>query len=147
MGTVHRRVIHVAPLLTLLVCGCAPQHEETDIEGEIRAVNDRFMAAFADGNGKAVAMLYTQDAQILPPGTDPIHGRPDIGDFWQEAIDSGVASVDLSITEVTGTEEWAYEVSRYLLRDAEGDSMAAGKYMVIWKRTAAGWRLHRDVWN
>jgi ketosteroid isomerase-like protein len=31
--------------------------------------------------------------------------------------------------------------------DADGNVVGEGRYIVIWKRTDAGWKLHRDIWN
>ncbi len=29
----------------------------------------------------------------------------------------------------------------------DGAQADAGKYLVLWKKTDAGWRMHRDIWN
>ncbi|UCG87871.1 MAG: SgcJ/EcaC family oxidoreductase [Gemmatimonadota bacterium] len=136
-------------LLTgLFLIACTSQQPVTeDFTGAISAANDRFMETFASGDGAALAELYTEDGRLLPPGNEPVSGQEAIGEFWQAVIDGGVAQVRLMIDEVNGAGDWVYELSRYAMYDATGATVGEGKYIVIWRRTAEGWRLHRDIWN
>jgi uncharacterized protein (TIGR02246 family) len=117
------------------------------VTADIAAANDAFMAAFAEGDGAGVAALYTEDAKLLPPGSDPVDGRPAIAEFWQALIDSGVAEARLMIDEVENLGDTAYEISHYAMYDGDGTLLGEGRYIVIWKSTDAGWKLHRDLWN
>ncbi|UCC75227.1 MAG: SgcJ/EcaC family oxidoreductase [Gemmatimonadota bacterium] len=131
-----------------IVAACATgQPPPQDVTADIAAANDAFMAAFAAGDGAGLADLYTEDARLLPPGSDPVDGRPAIATFWQSVIDSGVAEARLMIDEVENFGDAAYEVSHYAMYDADGNVLGEGKYIVIWKRTDTGWKLHRDIWN
>jgi uncharacterized protein (TIGR02246 family) len=117
------------------------------VTADIAAANDAFMTAFAGGDGAAVAALYTEEARLLPPGSDPIDGRAAIAEFWQGVMDSGVAEARLMIDEVENFGDTACEISHYAMYDADGGVIGEGRYIVIWKRTDAGWKLHRDIWN
>jgi hypothetical protein len=33
------------------------------------------------------------------------------------------------------------------MKDGSGKVLDRGKYVVIWKRDGAAWRIHRDIWN
>jgi hypothetical protein len=37
------------------------------------------------------------------------------------------------------------EIGVYLRRRADGSLFDRGKYMVIWKRVAGDWKIHRDM--
>jgi uncharacterized protein (TIGR02246 family) len=109
--------------------------------------NQRFMKAFGKGDAAAMSHFYTSDGQVLPPQGEPVSGRPGIEAFWQAVIKMGIAGVSLDTVEVFDHGETAYEVGRYSLAAANGQSVDHGKYVVIWRREAGDWKLHRDIWN
>ena len=41
----------------------------------------------------------------------------------------------------------AAEVGRYVLAMADGTEVDRGKYIVLWRHTEDGWKLHRDIFN
>lgn len=117
------------------------------IRDAIVAANQQFMSALGQGDAAGVAQLYTEDGQVLPPGSEPITGRPGIQAFWQGALDMGIKAAKLETVEVLHHGDTAYEVGRYTLEAEGGQIVDHGKYVVIWQRQAAGWKLHRDIWN
>ena len=97
-------------------------------------VDQQWMSAFGRGHVAGVAQLYTEDGQVLPPGSEPITGRPGIQAFWQGAIDSGVKAAKLETVEVAHHGDAFYKVGRYALEAAGGQLLDRGKYVVIWQR-------------
>src|SRR5436190_19546872 len=85
----------------------------------IQAANERFMQAFRHGDAVGLASLYTQDAQLLPPGSEAAHGWEAIRAFWQGAMDSGITAAQLEIVEVEDHGDSAIEVSQYTLLGAQ----------------------------
>ena len=140
---------HIAVLAGCLLGGCAvPEaRQPQDVTEQIEAAGGEFMAAFAAGDAEALAALYTEDGMLLPPNSDFVSGTAAIQGFWQSVMDAGVAEAKLTVEEALGFDETAYEVGRYTLHDSAGNAIDEGKYIIIWKRTEAGWRLHRDIWN
>jgi uncharacterized protein (TIGR02246 family) len=118
-----------------------------DQSAEIRAAAGQWSAAFSAHDAQAVAALYTDDARLLPPNIDFVVGRSTIQTFWQGVMDAGVAAAELMVEEARGNDSLTVEVGRYRLTGAAGAALDEGKYLVWWKRTSAGWRLHRDIWN
>ncbi len=147
MKTSNFAVMLVTLVAAGIVAACATSQPPPDVTADIATANDAFMAAFAGGDGAGLAELYTEDARLLPPGGDPVDGQAAIGEFWQSVIDSGVAEAKLMIDEVENFGDTACEVSHYAMYDADGNVVGEGRYIVIWKRTDAGWKLHRDIWN
>ena len=139
----------VALLVGVTVSACqSPQTDaSTDVSAEIGLANDQTRAAFAAHDAAALANRYTPDAQLLPPNNAFVTGQEAIQAYWQGVIDDGVVGVSLTVEEAIGTDDMAIEVGRYELSDADGSPIDEGKYIVWWQRTAAGWRLHRDIWN
>ncbi len=119
----------------------------TEIRKGIEAANNAFIAAFARGDAAAMAALYTEDEEVLPPNSNLALGRPAIQDFWQGVLNMGLKAAELKTAEVEGGDDLAYEVGTYRLI-APGNQVADhGKYVVVWKRQGGVWRLHRDIWN
>jgi uncharacterized protein (TIGR02246 family) len=119
----------------------------TAVHKAIAAANERFMAAFDSHDAAGVAALYTEDGRLLPPNADVMAGKEAIQTFWQGAMDAGLASAQLEIVEVEDHGDTAIEVSQYTLGGADGQPLDQGKYIVIWKREAGDWKLHRDIFN
>lgn len=121
-----------------------------DLSEAIDARSVEFEAAFNSGDGAAVAALYAPDAAILPPGGARVDGREGIAAFWSGAIESGLADLDLTSTEVIAAGDSVVEVGTLTL-SAPGEGGArttvAGKYIVHWTEIDGVWHLHRDIWN
>ncbi len=119
----------------------------TTIHDAIVLANKRFMAAFDHGDAAAVSRCYAADGQVLPPQGEPVSGPPAIEGFWRAVMGMGIKSVKLETVEVAGDTGLAYEVGRYTLAAANGQTIDRGKYIVIWRVEAGEWKLHRDIWN
>ena len=117
----------------------------------IEAANAQFSDAFARGDAKALAAMYTSDAIAFPPDGDMVHGNEAIGEFWKATRDSGVQTAALTTIDVGRSGDVAYEVGKVSLTiQPAGKELttAVAKYVVVWKRQADGsWKLHRDIWN
>jgi uncharacterized protein (TIGR02246 family) len=118
----------------------------SDVRSQIEAGNREFMAAFAKRDAAAVAALYTDGGQLLPPNSEVVRGHEAILEFWQGAMTRGLTGATLETVDVDASGETAVEVGRYRLTagDAEADH---GKYIVVWKNVDGRWKLHRDIWN
>ena len=117
------------------------------VREEIAAANEKFMATYKRGDAAGVAALYTENGQVLPPDGDFVTGREALRKYWQAALDQGIKESRLEIIEVEGHGDTAIEVSRYTLIGEGGRVLGKGKYIVIWKRQAGLWKLHRDIFN
>jgi ketosteroid isomerase-like protein len=117
------------------------------IEGQLRRYNDAFEAAFQRQDSAGLGQLYTEDAALLPPGAPEQVGKKAIVQFWQGAMQMGVAGAKLTTLEAEAHGDTAIEMGRFTLINASGDPLDEGKYIVIWKRLGSHWALHRDIWN
>ena len=120
------------------------------VPAETAATNHRFEQAFNRGDAAAVAALYTENAILLPPDADMMTGRQAAQTFWQETYGSGARNLSLKTVSVESYGDAAREIGRFSL-DVPGQggqtTRVEGKYVVIWKKTADGWRLDTDIWN
>ena len=133
----------------ILVLACivaATPARSDEVRDAVEAGNRAFITAFLRGDAKAVAGLYTADAQVIAPGSPVAKGRPAIAAFWQKSIDSGIKDVSLETAEVESAGNLAYETGTVGLVAKDG-TVSNARYLVIWKRTDGKWLLHRDTWN
>ena len=121
--------------------------DTTDIHAAIRAAYDAFESTFARADAAGMAALYTSDGMLLPTGTGMISGSEAIQDFWQGAMDMGVATAKIDIAEVSEHADVVVDVGHYVLGAVNGDVLDNGKYIVIWRNENGRWKLHRDIWN
>ena len=111
---------------------------DSALKGQIEKWEKRFNA----GDAAGIAALYTEDAQLLPPGSGVIEGRSAIEDFWQTAIDSVPGHNSLETLEAHKHGDVVVEIGTY--SEEGGDN---GKYMVVWVKQGDSWLIHRDIWN
>ncbi|NRG16295.1 DUF4440 domain-containing protein [Rhizobiales bacterium] len=112
---------------------------------EIAKLSTEFTTALNSKNAGGVAALYTSDCAVMAPGAPRVDGRSGVQEVWQAAIDAGLANVALNTVEVQDFGDTATEVGT--LSGSLGDTELQGKYVVIWRKTDEGWKLHRDIWN
>ena len=132
---------------SMALLGASPVLAADDLRSEIEAANRVLEAAVSRSDGTGMAALYTDSAQLLPAQSDFVTGTEAIGQFWQAAFDSGLKGISLVTLEVESQGDTAYEVGKLELRDADGKVVDRTKYVVIWKKEGASWKLHRDIWT
>jgi uncharacterized protein (TIGR02246 family) len=114
----------------------------------IEALNARFAAAFNNGDYKAVAAFYADDANVLPPGSEIVKGRGNIQSFWTKTGE-GLGDVKLTTIEVTPLGNLAArEIGTFTAKTkASPPQTVEGKYVVIWQKVGDDWRIATDIWN
>ena len=142
----------VAVISSAAYAGSKGKDEDVrEARAAIEAANTKFSEAFARGDAKALAAMYTPDAIAFPPDSEMIRGNEAIGNFWKTTRDSGVQSATLTTVDVGRSGDVAYEVGKVSLTIqpvGKEPTTAAAKYVVVWKRQSDGsWKLHRDIWN
>ena len=116
---------------------------------EITQLSKQFGEIFTAGDMSALAALYTEDGQVLPPGGPTAQGHQAIRQFWQGVRDAGIEAAELQTLEVGGGGELAYEIGRGTLtvRGGGGTSSVVVRYVVVWRRQGDGWKMAVDTWN
>lgn len=112
---------------------------------QIRTASGDWVCAFNAKDGAGIAAVYTADAVLLPPDAAPIEGLEAISGFWGDFAGS-VDSARLEIQEMFVDGDLANVIGTFKLEVA-GEQPLTGKYVEMWTRGEAGWRMHRDIWN
>ncbi len=129
----------------LTACGGPPSATDAGSRLAIQSAVSRYVSASNRGDAEALTALYADDAVLLPPDHEPIHGREAIGEFWSQGTDSGLEVTTLRL-DVEG--DLGYLVGSYHLPATSGEPEDFGKYVMCLKRQPDGsWKLTADIWN
>ena len=137
----------VSLMAAMCMGAAAASAQDAAVRSAIEAGNKKFSAAVTTGDAAALAALYTTDAQAFPPNADVVKGRAAIQAMWKGVLDSGVTGAELATTEVEAQGPFASEVGTYVIKLKDDTVADRGKYVVVWKKVAGQWLLHRDIWN
>lgn len=116
-----------------------------EVRASIEATNRQMMDAISKGDTAAIVDLYSSNAEILPPYHEIVSGREAIRKFWDSTISSGLKRLKLMTLEVESRKDMAFEVGEYVVPGDHGETLARGKYLVVWLREDGHWKLHRDT--
>src|SRR3954464_8856141 len=127
--SLHRtgRGMIIGTALTMNLFGLGAAGRSGPREG-IEAANWQFTAAVRRSDAGAVAAMYTERGQLLPPNEKIVEGRAAIEGDWKASMSSGVKAIELKTTEVEGLGESAAEVGSYTVYGKDGAAIDRGKY-------------------
>ena len=119
---------------------------------DIGKVNRMFEDAVRAQDAGRLASLYTGNAMAFPPDAPIVRGQDAIRELWASVIkDMGLKEITLKTVDLEVQDDNACEVGHATLTlDPPSGGQRATvslKYIVVWKRQAGQWRLHRDIWN
>jgi uncharacterized protein (TIGR02246 family) len=100
----------------------------------------------AHADASAVAQVFTSDAKLIVSGVDgETSGRNAIEAFWQGALNGGVRELRLTTVDLDGEGPLRVETGTYQALGAGGSELGRGRYVLIWKKEAGTWKIHRDI--
>lgn len=130
-------------LLLLAASGC----ERAASPGEFpQAAADGWLGSFNGGDVDGLVLMYSADAQILPPDEPIISGAEPIREFWKSY---GPGQVRIGVSEVDSQklgDFWLREGSYKAQFPDEGEPRV-GKFIELWKQEGGNWLLYRQMWN
>jgi len=135
------------------VAPAAASHPQgSDLRTQMETVNATFVAAYNTQNGAAFKAMYTPDAMLFAPSTQPLVGAEAIGAFWADRIKGGNRkNHTFEIVSVWADGRYAYQVARYTL-DVVNDKgeifKSAGSTVRIFEKQADGkWLTKVHIFN
>jgi uncharacterized protein (TIGR02246 family) len=137
----RRLALVVIFLSAMLVPGLAQK-------AEIEAVNAKWTEYFNKGDFAGVASLYTEDATAFPPGAAMVKGRAAIGEMWksmaEKVSDPKVTTLDVKPLGPSAV----LEIGTVSLKTrGPTPQEITGKFVVVWEKVGADWKLAADIWN
>ena len=138
------RVLIAASVIVTLLAPFARTQGKTDPALDKLVVE--FEAAFKAKDAAKVASFYAEDAVMMPPNEPSVKGRKAIEAHYANEFKQGFTNLDLNPTEsaVSGQQAFEAGTSSIVLPDGRTDK---GKYLVVYKRVGADWKLAYDIFN
>jgi len=138
-------------ILSLLFSCNTPQAANNLDEARkaIAASNEIYFQSFAKNDPVLFIDRYAKDCRILAPNSAPLEGREGATAFFRLAYDSiGLRNGKFITTEVFGDgNDFVTEEGIWQSFDAGGKLFDNGKFLVLWKKTADGWKMFRDSFS
>ena len=126
-----------------------PKAELEDAKKAIAESNELYFQAFAKNDASIFISRYAEDCWIMPPNSPALCGPDASGNFFQAGYNQlGIRNGKLITIDVCGiSEDMVAEIGFYKLYDAGNTEFDDGKFIVLWKKTAKGWKMWRESFN
>lgn len=137
-------------LATLLVAGPIHGQAARSDKEAIQEAARQFSAAYMRGDAEAMTALYTPDAVIFPERSHAISGHDALQRYWTARPGQKITRHLLIPTDVTVDGKHAYDHGVFEIageRNGKAWGPFRGKYLVVWRREAGGWKMQLDMWN
>lgn len=147
------------PALSVLGCGSSSAGSSAEeaatgfdlaaVRAEIEARNQQFTAAHVVGSLDSAAMvnIFTSDARILPPNSDPVVGRPAIEALTSLYMTMGITDFREETVQIYGNHEMLVDEGTYIFTYGPGRTTEKGKYVNIWRKEGGEWKIYSNMWN
>jgi len=118
---------------------------------ELGQMNRDFAKALTAKDAVAAAIVYDENASILPPNEPIVTGRANIQAYWQGAIDAGIIDATVKTIDAKSNGNLGYEIGTFTMRfhGAQNDTIVeVGKYTEILERNEEGkWISTYGMWS
>lgn len=130
-------------LIALLATGC---ERASAPESFPQAAADGWVAAFNSGDIDGLSLMYSPDAEILPPDSPTVTGHDAIVEYWK-SYNPGAVRIEISDAETFRAGEYWLREGAYSAMHPEEGEPRVGKFMELWIRVDKVWLLHRHIWS
>lgn len=156
MTRAHRaRALLFIPVTTVtFACAHGPAVRASDagqVRAAIEATNAQFAAALMKGDAAALAGLFAEDGEVIPPAAKGfVRGRAALQDYYAGRLEAA-RFLEVTITtlavEVSGDLAWETGTNRLVVQAGDAaPTVRTGRYLVAWKRGPDGrWRYRVDA--
>jgi len=151
-----------AALVTLVACQKPETPEQTDariaaesdsLRPHLEAVAASFARHLAAGQVDSMALLYAEDASLMPPNMPLVTGRDNVRATFQAMLSGGQFTPTLRVENVTANGPMAVERGRFVLAFTPTPGTPApagvdsGNYLIHWHRSGGTWSIVEEMWN
>ena len=127
------------------------QAETAAAEQAIRGHIARWLQLIEAKDAATIAQLYADDGVVMPPNQPLVAGREPIVQFWQAmtAIPEMTLTFQPERIEFSRAGDVALDRGTYRFTGKPGGQAVdeTGKYLVIWKKVDADWKVAADMFS
>jgi len=138
---------HVAPWVALIalvgLAGCDMAKAPAPFP---QAAADGWIGAFNSGDVDGLAMMYSEDAEVLPPDQPIVAGHEAIATFWK-TYNPGQVRLEVSAVDSVRLGDYWYREGSYSALFPEEGEPRVGKFIELWKQVDSAWLLYRHMWS
>ncbi len=116
-------------------------------EGGFEKLAEVWQAAYNEGDVDAVVAMYMEDGMRMPPDVPAVIGREAIKAQIVQGMESGMAKLKIEPAEMMVMGEMAMGHGTFEGMDAEGNTIAKGKWANVAKMVDGKWQIHYDIFN
>ncbi len=113
----------------------------------IREKNNQFTNAHVTGDHLIIDTMFTEDARSFPPNAGAAIGRADIAQLTADFIKFRVQEFREETTALYGNADYLVDEGNYFMRYGKDSTSENGKYINVWKKTGADWKIYSNIWN
>ena len=117
------------------------------VSTEIRAKNATFSERYGSGDYAGVAANYSSTAALYPPNSEAVAGRDASETSGPRPQNWGSPKSISNSKRPKGGGDLVAERGTFALKDAVGNLIDRGSYLVVWKQEDGDWKMHWDIWN
>ncbi len=150
-----RRIHLVLTTAALTLVGCAQQPPAATVDTQaiadsLRALDRSWSDAAGRHDAQAFASFYASDARLMPPNSEAAVGSDAIVAAATQLLSDTTATVSFAPAEihVSTSGDMAWEYGTWAMKNAAGENLDNGDFVVVWKPTATGdWKVAADIFN
>ena len=154
----NRPLKQLTHFIVLCICffpiSCTrPADSSTDNEIKlITEISEARAKAFNEGNAAAIAVHFTEDAQLMAPGKPATTGKVAVQAYYQSIFDAYRTQLESHYEEVEVSGNLAYGrgFAKVTLVPKKGGAplVSTAKYLNILEKQPDGlWKTTHDIWN
>jgi len=116
-------------------------------ESQIREASKAWDEAFNAEDHSALMELYADEAVSMPPGIPALEGKEVIGQDFEYIFETYNWKHETTIVDLLISGNVAVERGAYTMSSEEGETLEAGKHIVVRQKHGNAWLVVREIWN
>jgi uncharacterized protein (TIGR02246 family) len=155
---------YVILLFSLIACNEPANNEDTsssvvktegtkadmnNVRADIQEIENKWANAQNKKDVDALMAMYTDDAVSMQDGGPTLRGKAAIREQQEKdfAAPPKYASVAFETQDIYGTPDEVTEVGKTIYKDAAGNEIGTGKYMVVFQKKDGKYLCVREIYN
>ncbi len=152
MKTIINKINKTVALVALLIAPAFTFAQSTEVPNDVRSdiekLNKQMENDIKANDMSKVVDLYADEATIIVPGGQKIHGRKAIADYWYNF--SRCKNFTSQITELGGSGKMVYQLSKWTftcVKDGK-ETTYTSDVVMVWKRQSDwGYKIQLNSTN